>query len=204
MRAQADLIVGLLDYLKIDEAAVCGNSIGGDVALHVVRRCPARVNALILVDSTGMKPDKDEPAAPSFTRWSLIGPVLTALALSTDSMVRDGVRRCYYDKSKTSQECVAASYQVLKTRAGLKAALATQAQAEVDLTEPMLSNIKKPTLILWGRQDELVPLAAGQKFNALIPRSRLVVVERCGHVPQLEMPERFAREVSEFLASVVP
>ncbi len=199
---QADLVVRLLDHLQIEKAALCGQSMGGDVVLHVAVKHPARVSALILVDSTGVEIRDGKPPNPGYTRWPVIGPLITALALSSDAVVRDGLRRCYHDKAKVTEERVAACYRVLKTRAGLSAAMATQAQAALDLTEPMIASLGQPTLILWGAQDDLVPLEAGKKFNKLIPGSRLVVFEQCGHAPQNEMPERFVKEVSEFLASL--
>jgi len=199
---QADLVVRLLDHLRIEKAALCGQSMGGKVVLRVASRHPERVSALILVDSAGMKVGKSKPANRSVTRWPVIGPLVAALALSSDSFVRDGLLRCYYDKAKVTEDRVAACYRVLKTRAGLRATRATQAQASPELTEPVIASLGQPTLILWGEQDQLIPLEAGKKFKDLIRGSRLVVFEKCGHAPQDEMPERFAKEVSEFLASL--
>jgi pimeloyl-ACP methyl ester carboxylesterase len=67
--------------------------------------------------------------------------------------------------------------------------------------EPNLNKIKAPTLILWGEQDELIPLAAGRKLNSLIKDSRLVIFNNCGHLPQEEMPTRTVDEVTTFIAA---
>jgi len=56
-----------------------------------------------------------------------------------------------------------------------------------------------PTLILWGREDELNPLEAGRKFNALIRNSKLVVFDHCGHLPQEETPARVVEEITQFV-----
>jgi pimeloyl-ACP methyl ester carboxylesterase len=56
-----------------------------------------------------------------------------------------------------------------------------------------------PTLIVWGRQDAIVPLSAGEAYQALIPGSRLVVIDQCGHHPEIEQADEFVRLVQEFL-----
>jgi 4,5:9,10-diseco-3-hydroxy-5,9,17-trioxoandrosta-1(10),2-diene-4-oate hydrolase len=56
-----------------------------------------------------------------------------------------------------------------------------------------------PTLIVWGREDPIVPLSAGAAYQAAIPGSRLVVLDRCGHHPHIEHPEAFVQHVQEFL-----
>ena len=204
LATQAGLVVRLLDHLKIDKAVLCGQSMGGNVVLHVAAQHPERVSALILVDSAGLKilQGKSRGAVPGFARWPVIGPLVTALALSSDGVVRDGLRKCYYDKAEVTEERVATCYRVLKTRAGLSAAMATQALESTDLTESVIGSLGQPTLVIWGAHDQLIPLDAARRFNALIRGSRLVVFEQCGHAPQLEMPGRLAREVSEFLSSL--
>jgi len=56
-----------------------------------------------------------------------------------------------------------------------------------------------PTLIVWGRQDALVPVNCGELFQQNIRGSRLVIMEQCGHAPQIEQPQEFVNIVSEFL-----
>ena len=57
-----------------------------------------------------------------------------------------------------------------------------------------------PTLIVWGRQDTIVPLSAGQAYHQAIPGSRLVVLNNCGHRPEVERSDEFVREVQRFLS----
>jgi pimeloyl-ACP methyl ester carboxylesterase len=62
-----------------------------------------------------------------------------------------------------------------------------------------LDRVKTPTLVLWGKDDRLFPLAYGEAYHRAIPGSRLVTLERCGHLPHIEAPDRFADAVLDFL-----
>jgi pimeloyl-ACP methyl ester carboxylesterase len=201
-RAQGDLVVRLLDHLKIDRAIFCGSSMGGDVSMNVAVRRPDRVSALILVDSGGVTVGGGGSVAPGVTEWPVIGPAIAALALTSDSLVRDGLRKNFYDDSMVTDEQVAAYYRPLKTRGGQHAAYLARKQGAINPIEPEINKITQPTLIIWGAEDELIPLEAGRRLNSLIAGSRLVVFDKCGHLPQAEMPERFAGEVRGFIASL--
>lgn len=203
-KAQSELVIKLLDHLKIDRAILCGNSMGGEVSLNAARHHPQRVRALILVDSQGVTVDSGASVAPGVASWPVIGPLLTALALTNDSLVRDGLKLNYYDDSKVTDEAVAAYYRPLKTRNGQRAAFLARQQASQQSIEPEVGKIGQPTLILWGAEDEVIPVEAGRKLNSLIAGSRLVVFDRCGHVPQSEMTDRFLTEVTGFIATLNP
>jgi pimeloyl-ACP methyl ester carboxylesterase len=203
-RAQGDLVIRLLDHLKIDRAILCGNSMGGEVSMNAAVRHPDRVSALILVDSAGVTVSGGGSVAPGVASWPVIGPALMSLALYSDSMVRDGLRQCFYDKSIVTDEQVAAYYRPLKTRDGQHAAFLARVQGSINPIEPEIGRISQPTLIIWGAGDELIPLEAGRRLNSLIAGSQMAVFDKCGHVPQAEMPGRFAGEVSGFLTSLAP
>lgn len=69
-----------------------------------------------------------------------------------------------------------------------------------DATLPyLLPRIQTPTLIVWGKEDCIIPLECGELYRQALKNSRLEVLDRCGHYPHLEKPEEFARLVSEFL-----
>src|SRR5262249_20814089 len=62
-----------------------------------------------------------------------------------------------------------------------------------------LPRVTNPTLIVWGREDRIVPVACGEQYRRPLPDSRLVVLDDCGHLPPFEQPDRFARLVLDFL-----
>jgi len=201
-RAQALIVAHLLDHLKIEKAWLGGNSMGGEVALNFALQNPQRVTGLILIDSAGVEVAGSGSLAPGYLLVPGVGRILMALALTSDKLVREGLEKSFYDDTKVTAEGVAFYHLPLKTRDGQRAALRARTQAGQFPIEPELARIAAPTLILWGADDELIPLAAGRKMNSLIKGSQLVVIERCGHVPQEEMPERVLDEVTKFVATL--
>jgi pimeloyl-ACP methyl ester carboxylesterase len=64
----------------------------------------------------------------------------------------------------------------------------------------LLPGIRTPTLLVWGREDAITPIECGEIYQRAIPRSRLGVMENCGHMPEMEKPAEFATLVEKFLA----
>lgn len=199
-RAQALLVAHLLDHLRIEKAWLAGNSMGGEVALNFALQNPHRVAGLILIDGAGVDVKVSGSLAPGYLLVPVVGRVLMALALTSDKLVREGLKKSFYDDAKITAERVAYYHRPLKTRRGQLAALRARTQSGQFPVEPELSKINVPTLIVWGAEDALIPLEAGRKMNSLIKGSNLVIIEKCGHVPQEEMPERVVEEVTKFIA----
>lgn len=198
-RAQSTIVAHFLDRLKIEKAWLCGNSMGGDVSLNVAVHNSQRVAGLILIDSGGVKVEGSGSLAPSYLLIPVVGRVLTSLALRSDKLVREGLEKSFYDRSKITDERLAAYYRPLQTRGGQLAALRARTQADQFPVEPDLGSIRARTLIIWGAEDALIPLAAGRKMNSLIKDSKLLVIEKCGHLPQEEMPDRVVDEITRFI-----
>jgi pimeloyl-ACP methyl ester carboxylesterase len=201
VETQAALVVRLLDELKIERAVLCGSSMGGAVALAAAINYPQRVDALILVGSSAFEETRGGSLAPAYLRWPYIGGAVTALALTSDSLVRQGLRKSFYDESKVTDERVAAYYRPLRTRGGQLAARLVREQRNYTLVENSLDKIRQPTLLIWGAHDRLNLLEDGRRLHSKIAGSQLVVFDNCGHLPQEEMPAAFVREVLSFMKS---
>lgn len=200
-RAQAELIVQLLDYLKIEKAWLVGNSMGAEVALNVAVLNGHRVAGLVLIDSAGINVEGVQSVAPAYMRIPILGRLLIALALTSDRLVRSGLEKSLFDDSKVTEERVAAYHRPLKTRGGQLAAVRARMQANQFPIEQQLDRVKLPTLILWGADDVVIPPTAGRKLNTLIAASKLVIIDNCGHTPQEEQPERVLDEIHKFVLS---
>lgn len=78
-------------------------------------------------------------------------------------------------------------------------ALLTGFNQGAEMIGDKLGDIHVPTLVVWGRQDALLPLVTGQHYAAGISGARIAVIDKCGHVPAAEQPAEFVTAVSEFL-----
>ena len=181
-----------------------GNSLGGAIALLVAIRLgkekPNRLSKLILIDSAGEKGSL--PPHLNLLRSALGVPMIY---LSPSRLAaKMTLRMCYYDREKITMEQVEAYAAPLASLGGRHALLHTARQCippNADELIAAVSTITVPTLILWGREDKVIPLKVGKLLNELIPNSTLDVIEQCGHIPQEEKPDETIARISEFLAA---
>jgi pimeloyl-ACP methyl ester carboxylesterase len=111
---------------------------------------------------------------------------------------------CYYNKHAVTEEQIN-TYAYFGSLPGAAAAISRTARQLVLSDQEMQALIEQyktitvPVLIIWGQEDELVPLEVGEKFKRDIPNSELVVLPRCGHIPLEEEPLATRQAVMEFL-----
>ena len=191
-------VLGLLDRLGISRATLVGNSLGGAVAVVLAARHPERVRRLVLLDSAGynLEPSK----RPMILRLVGSAPVAAALdALPIRRwLVTRALRQVFYDPARVTPEKVE-EYLAPLARPGATDAVRSLINDRSGFGLPALvSEVRVPTLIVWGRNDRWVPLADADRFAAAIPGSRKVVLEECGHVPQEERPAEIVHLLEEF------
>ena len=181
-----------------------GNSLGGGIALMLALRFAEensdRISKLVLIDSAG---DKNfMPSHLKLIRSVLGGPIV--YASPSKLAARLTLNACYHDKSKITKEQVRAYAKPLSTAAGRYALLQTAKRIVPPDADELIAKLKKitiPTLILWGRQDKVIPLRVGELLHEALPNATLEVIEECGHVPQEEKPEETIARISRFLDS---
>jgi pimeloyl-ACP methyl ester carboxylesterase len=188
-----DFLDKFLDQLKVERATLVGNSMGGWVAAAYALQKPLRVERLVLVDAAGFRPPKEFDLA-----------TLSGLNPSTRDAMRQLVALVFYNKALFASD--AAIDLMLTQRIAAGDGYTIQSLVESiyrgqDMLDGRLSAIKQPTLIVWGREDGLTPLAReGERFHREIPQSQMVVFDACGHVPQVEKASDFNAAVLKFLA----
>ncbi len=196
--AYARFMLDLLDRLAVPRFVVAGNSLGGGVAWHLAVLAPQRVAQLVLVDAVAYPvASASLPLGWQFARLPLLGQLIEHFL--PRPLVAQGLRAVYGHPAHVSDALVDRYFE-LTLRAGNRAALVQRLQrwspAEgVD----HVRGVTAPTLILWGGQDRLIPLANGQRLAADIAGSRLVVFDDLGHVPHEEDPARTVAVVKDFL-----
>jgi pimeloyl-ACP methyl ester carboxylesterase len=196
--AYARFVIDLLDQLQVQRFVAAGNSFGGEVAWRLAGLAPARVERLILVDSSGLAPD---PAAVPLGWYVARVPALRWLLeeLLPRSLVAQGIEGVYGHPERVTPELVDRYFE-LALRQGNRRALGQRLrQAHPGADIERLKTLTLPTLILWGGKDRLFPAAVARRFHADIAGSRLVIFDDLGHVPQEEDPARTVLAVREFL-----
>jgi len=203
-------VIGFMDAQGVARASLVGNSMGGLIALVTAARFPERVHKLVLVDSAGF----GRRIHWMFRLLSL--PVVGELALAMrpgPRGMRLVARYMCHDGQTLSDEWLKRQAEMLRAPEARRAYLAALRLGVtlrgirpeiIQEVEQSLPRIQAPTLILWGREDRMLPLADIARSWKRIPEARLEVWDRCGHVPQLEKPEEFNRLVSAFLSDDPP
>ena len=201
---QAELILQFIREQDFRNLTLIGNSYGGAVSLLVsIRLCreePGRLSKLILIDSGGY--NQNLPWHLKLLRAPVLGWLglhLVPPAINALVVLRFG----YYNRRLIEREQVRAYAKPIGSPGGRHALLQVARQAIPDNFEELIAQyptIYVPTLIVWGREDKVIPLSIGEKLDRAIPDSRLVIIEQVGHVPQEEKADETIAHITRFLA----
>jgi len=182
-----EVIEEFLRGLKIERAAVLGESLGGWIASAFALKFRERVDKLVLVDAAGV--------------WGDIAGLPIDVRVSTRAHLRDVFRLLFHDKRLATDLFIDIAYELHLERGDsytIDSVLRSQQDGHERLDD-VIGKLGVPTLILWGEQDEMIPLSVGQNLHSLIPGSKLEVIAQCGHLPALEKPAEFVRCVLDFV-----
>jgi len=184
-------LAAVLEREKVDRAHVAGISLGGLVAQHFAATCPARVDRLILIDTTPRYTDE--------LRAMWAERAATARQDGVGALV-DGLLKIWFTDAFVAQNPPAVRYvrDTLGRASGEGYALACEALAAADL-RPLAPKIKAPTLVVCGEQDIPSFLDAARWLGAEIAGAKLSWLSPARHASVLEQPEAFLRLLSEFL-----
>jgi 2-hydroxymuconate-semialdehyde hydrolase len=186
--------VGLLDALAIEKTDLVGNSFGGALALAIAIRHPQRVRRLVLMGSVGVP----FPITPGLDAvWGYTPSLdnmrkLLDLFAHSRELVNDELARLRYEASIRPgfQESFAAMFPAPRQRW-----VDAMASAEADIRR-----LPHHTLVIHGREDQVIPVSNSLTLAQWIRRVQLHVFGECGHWTQIEHAARFARLVGDFLA----
>ena len=180
-----------LDSLNIKQCILVGNSLGGEIAWRFAIQEPVMSRKLILLDPSGYPViSKSVPIAFKLAKIPVLNKFLTYI--TPRFLVRASIENVYFDKSKVSDSLVN-RYFNLTLRKGNRKAIVDRLKVSTTLTNGTkthdnIKNIKQPTLIIWGSDDQLIPVENGYKFKNDITNSKLIVMQQTGHVPMEEKP----------------
>jgi pimeloyl-ACP methyl ester carboxylesterase len=207
----ARIVIAFLDEMEIDRAHLVGNSMGGRVALEIAMTDPERVSSLSLL-----------APALAFRRRRELVPLVRLLrpelAAIPHSLRAAQIRARFWsmfarperlDPAVADIACeeFARTYRSRAARVAFFAALRQiyldPAYGERGLWT-RLCELEAPSLFVWGESDVLVPAAFSRHVAAAMPDARQVILPECGHVPQVELPERTNALIAEHIEGVAP
>ncbi len=200
-----EFLAAFMDRQRVDRASLVGNSLGGVVSLQFAVRFPHRLEKLVLVSSGGW--GRELPLPFRLLNIPVLGELM-AWAWGTRPGMRRSLRSMVYDPQDITDEFIDQMAELARLP-GAKEMLLSVARTGIDLRgqnmrllEPLLRRvpeIEAPTLIIWGAQDPIIPVAHAHIAHQMIKNSQLHILDRCGHVPQIEKPEEFNQLMLDFL-----
>lgn len=199
----APFVFSLLDALGIARAHIAGHSFGGAVAYTAAAWCPERTRSLTLVAPGGL----GTTLAPDLRLLTLPGMELIARVMRTPSTTRRILHSCFYDPAMCSDELLGEALRYGPPSVG---EMVRALRSSVGLREGVREGIRRqwiargqryggPILVVWGRQDAILPVGHTDEMEALSTRARLKVIDRCGHFVMAERPQELLGALLPFL-----
>jgi pimeloyl-ACP methyl ester carboxylesterase len=199
-------VAAFLDALEIDRAAVIGNSLGGLVGLRLALAEPERVTALCLVSSGGLGREVSYAlrslALPGYGKlavaWGKRRPGAAQRALGRAALV-------FARPQDAPRKWIKEQYRLARLPGFLEAQLAT-VRAQVGLKGQRevlvdrLAQLERPTMVIWGTRDRVLPYSQAKEAFSRLAEGYLELIPECGHLPQVEQPERFVSSLRRFLS----
>lgn len=172
----ASFVKDFMDFKGISNATFLGNSAGGHVALYITKTYPELVDSLVLTGSSGLYEKAMGDSYPKRGDYEYI---------------KNKAQEVFYDPATATKEIVDNLFEIVNDR---NCAIRILSMAKSAIRHNMandLPEMKIPTCLIWGKQDNVTPPDVGEEFNRLMPNSELFWVDKCGHAAMMEHPLQF-------------
>jgi pimeloyl-ACP methyl ester carboxylesterase len=186
----SDFLDEFMDKLGIPKASIVGNSLGGWIAADFAIRYPDRVDRIVLVDAAG------------FFTQPVARRDLEFLNPGTLDATREMVKRVFFNKQMQNEAVVRMIYTE-RMRAGDAYTidrLLDAAADRVDALNDRLRSVHSPALVIHGRLDPLLPVSEADAIAQQVAGAKKMILDDCGHVPELECPQPFEKALIDFLS----
>ncbi|HEX7064025.1 MAG TPA: alpha/beta hydrolase [Bacillales bacterium] len=196
MKNYGKLVLSFMIKAGIGKATLVGHSMGGQVALQAAKQTPEKVKKLVLLASSGyLKP---------FNRWLVSASYLPFFSwiVRREFEKRDSkeiLREVVYDPAMIDQSMIDGYTKPMKVKAFYRSLIGLLRGHGGDLTTEELKTVQTPSLLIWGREDRIVPLKVGERLVQDLPDASLTVYDNTGHLLPEEKPEEVCRDIQAFL-----
>ncbi len=180
----------MVQKLGLENYILMGSSMGGWVAAEMAAMQDHNLKALILVDAAGIKPQQGEIA-----EIFMVG-------------AQTRLQQRFYDPSQVpnydqyTRELTPDEQLTQHSNAEMASRLCWRPYLHNLSLPHYLAKVTTPTLIVWGRQDAIIPVECGELYEKAIANSNLKIIDNCGHSPAVEKPQEFGAAVTEFLSNL--
>ncbi|MGD9108744.1 MAG: alpha/beta fold hydrolase [Gammaproteobacteria bacterium] len=199
----AQFLGDFLRGLQIKRCYLVGHSLGGAVSLQFALWFPNVVEKLILVSPVGFT-----HKLPLIVRLGTLPFICQLIKYISKKLITKVIYLYVYDKKCITKEFLQNNYRIAQLP-GVRRVLISLLRQNIDIhgikkeiIEPVMENLSQltmPVLIIWGKNDKLLPVKNTQAALRLIPQAKLEIFDKCGHIPQLEHPEKFNQLVKSFV-----
>ncbi len=185
----ADHVADFVKYKGYERVHVLGNSLGGHIAILYALAYPERIASITLTGSSGLFESAMGSTFPKRGDYEFI---------------KKKTEATFYRPEVSTKELVDEVFGIVNDRNRAIRIIATSKSAVRHNLGDKLHTITAPTLLLWGKEDQITPAFVGEKFHELIKNSKLVLFDECGHAPMMEKPAEFNQHLETFLEEVIP
>ncbi len=171
-------------YKNYPNVMVLGNSLGGHISLvYTLNNLPI-VKAMILTGSSGLFENAMGGSFPKRGNYEYI---------------KDKVEYTFYSPETATKELVDEVFEIVNNRSKAMRVVSVAKSAIRHNMAQELPNITVPTMLIWGRNDNITPAFVAEDFQKLLPNAQLAFMEECGHAPMMEKPQEFIEHLDRFL-----
>ena len=184
-----EYLIGFLDDTinssNLQNVILVGNSLGGHLAIRYAHLYPHKVSKIVLTGSSGLY---ENTQFGSFLKRSNRG------------YIKERVAYTFYDPSIATDELVDEVLLVTTDTGKCLCSIKAAKSAQRNNVASLLPGISMPVLLIWGNDDHITPPDVAVEFNSLLPSSKLVMLNQCGHAPMMEKPDEFNAVLEPFIS----
>jgi pimeloyl-ACP methyl ester carboxylesterase len=184
VKSLSEFLYKFIKFRELKEVILLGNSLGGHIGLLFTKNHPELVKGLVLTGSSGLYENNMGDGYPKRGDYSYI---------------KEKSEAVFYDPKIATKEIVDEVFETVNDRNKLVRTLALAKSAIRHNMANELPNMETPTAIIWGKQDSVTPPNVAEEFNNLLPDSNLYWIDKCGHAPMMEHPDKFNTVLQQWL-----
>ena len=177
-------VEGFVDMKQLKDVILIGNSLGGHIALEYSLNNSDNVKKMILTGSSGLFENTMGGSFPKRGNYEFI---------------EEKVKYTFYDPNTATKELIDYVYNVVNSSQKCLRIIAIARSAQKHNMAKDLPNIHIPTLLVWGLNDTITPPEVAHEFDKLLPNTKLHFIDKCGHAPMMEHPQKFNEICEPFL-----